>query len=47
MNGLIMIVKLSPIVVMCALVMSGFDMLMAAPAAFLYAVIICNITVKK
>lgn len=47
MNGLIMIVKLSPIVVLCALVMSGFDMLMAAPAAFLYAVIICKVTVKK
>lgn len=47
MNGLIMILKLSPIVVLCALVMSGFDMLMAAPVAFLYAVIVCKITVRK
>ena len=31
MNGLIMIFKLSPIFLLCALVMSGFDTLMAAP----------------
>lgn len=47
MNALITIFKFSPIVVLCALVMSGFDMLMAAPISFLYAVIVCKITVKK
>ncbi|MBR2619378.1 MAG: Na+/H+ antiporter NhaC family protein, partial [Firmicutes bacterium] len=47
MNALITIFKFSPIIVLCALVMSGFDMLMAVPLAFLYAVIVCKITVKK
>lgn len=47
MKALITILKLSPIVVLCALVMSGFDMLMAAPLAFLYSVIICKFTMKK
>lgn len=47
MKALITILKLSPIVVLCALVMSGFDMLMAAPLAFLYSVIVCKFTMKK
>ena len=47
MKALIMLFKLSPIFVLCGLVMSGFDMLMAAPIAFLYAVIVCKITTKR
>ena len=47
MKALIMLFKLSPIFVLCGLVMSGFDMLMAAPMAFLYAVIVCKITTKR
>lgn len=42
-----MIIKLSPIFVLCGLVMSGFDMLVAAPIAFLYAVIVCKLTTKR
>lgn len=40
-NILIMLFKLSPIVLLCALVMNGFDTLVSAPIAFLYAVIVC------
>lgn len=47
MNAFITILKLSPIVVLCGLVMSGFDMLMAAPLAFLYAVVVCRLTTKR
>lgn len=47
MNGLITIFKFSPIIVLCAMVMSGFDMLVSAPVAFLYAVVVCKLTVKK
>ena len=47
MNGLIMIFKLSPIFLLCALVMSGFDTLMAAPISLFYAAIVCWITTKR
>lgn len=47
MNGLIMIFKLSPIFLLCALVMIGFDTLMAAPIALFYAAIVCWITTRR
>lgn len=47
MKGLIMLFKLSPIFVLCGLVMSGFDTLMAAPVALFYATIVCWITTKR
>ena len=47
MKALIMIFKISPIFVLCGLVMSGFDMLMAAPLAFCYAVFVCWIVTKR
>lgn len=47
MKALIMLLKLSPIFVLCGLVMSGFDMLMAAPMSLLYAVIICKFATKR
>lgn len=47
MRGLSMVLRLSPIVVLCALVMTGNDMLTAAPLSFLYAVIMCKITTKR
>ena len=40
-NALIMIFKLSPIALLCALVMSGFDTLVAAPLSLFYAVLVC------
>lgn len=46
-NILVMIFKLSPIFLLCGLVMSGFDTLVAAPSAFLYAVIVCWITTRR
>ena len=46
-NILIMLFKLSPIVLLCALVMNGFDTLVSAPIAFLYAVIVCWITTRR
>ncbi len=47
MKALIMLFKLSPIFVLCGLVMSGFDMLMAAPLSFLYAVLVCWVTTRR
>lgn len=46
-NILIMIFKLSPIFLLCALVMCEFDTLVAAPVSLMYAVIVCWITTKK
>lgn len=40
-KALIMIFKLSPIALLCALVMSGFDTLVAAPLSLFYAVLVC------
>lgn len=47
MKPLLIIVKLSPIFLLCGLVMKGFDTLMAAPIALLYAAIICWLTTKR
>ncbi|MGI6257127.1 MAG: Na+/H+ antiporter NhaC family protein [Anaerovoracaceae bacterium] len=47
MNGLLMLFKLSPIFVLSGLVVGGFDMLMSAPAALLYATIVCWLTTKR
>ena len=47
MNALLMIFKLSPIFLLCAMVMSGFDTLMAAPIALFYAAIVCWLTTKR
>ena len=47
MNALLMIFKLSPIFLLCALVMNGFDTLMAAPISLFYAAIVCWLTTKR